>query len=44
MSRKLTQEELDFAKNDPALFMKNHKIPLIVDEVQRAPELFLQLK
>ena len=36
--------ELDFAKNDPALFMKNHKIPLIVDEVQRAPELFLQLK
>ena len=36
--------EQDLAKNDPALFLKNHKIPLIVDEVQRAPELFLQLK
>lgn len=36
--------ELDLAKNDPALFLKNHKIPLIVDEVQRAPDLFLQLK
>lgn len=36
--------ELDLAKNDPALFMKNHKSPLIVDEVQRSPELFLQLK
>lgn len=36
--------ELDLAKNDPALFMKNHKLPVIVDEVQRAPELFLQLK
>lgn len=36
--------ELDLAKNDPALFIKNHKIPLIVDEVQRAPDLFLQLK
>lgn len=36
--------ELDLAKNDPSLFIKNHKIPLIVDEVQRVPELFLQLK
>lgn len=36
--------ELDLAKNDPALFMKNHKLPVIIDEVQRAPELFLQLK
>lgn len=36
--------ELDLAKNDPALFIKNHKMPLIIDEVQRAPELFLQLK
>jgi len=36
--------ELDLAKNDPALFIKNHKIPLVIDEVQRAPELFLQLK
>lgn len=36
--------ELDLARGDPALFMKNHKLPLIIDEVQRAPELFLQIK
>lgn len=36
--------ELDMAKNDPALFIKNHKMPIIIDEVQRAPEIFLQLK
>jgi len=36
--------ELDLATEDPALFLKNHKIPLIIDEVQRAPNLFLQLK
>lgn len=36
--------ELDLAKNDPSLFLKNHAIPLIIDEVQRVPELFLQLK
>ena len=36
--------ELDLAKKDPALFMKNHNLPLIIDEVQRAPEIFLQLK
>lgn len=36
--------ELDLAKNDPSLFLKNHPIPLIIDEVQRVPELFLQLK
>lgn len=36
--------ELDLAKKDPALFIKNHKLPLIIDEVQRAPEVFLQIK
>ena len=36
--------DLDLAKTDPALFFRNHPIPLIVDEVQRAPELFLQMK
>lgn len=36
--------ELDIAKKDPGLFLKNHKLPLIIDEVQRAGELFLQLK
>lgn len=36
--------ELDLATKDPGLYLKNHKLPLIIDEVQRAPELFLQLK
>jgi len=36
--------ELDLATQDPGLYLKNHKLPLIIDEVQRAPELFLQLK
>ena len=36
--------ELDMAQNDPALFFKNHPIPVVVDEVQRSPNLFLQIK
>lgn len=36
--------ELEIAKRDPALFFKNHQLPVLVDEVQRAPELFLQMK
>lgn len=36
--------ELETAKNDPALFFKNNRMPVIVDEVQRAPELFMQIK
>ena len=36
--------ELDMAKKDPALFLKNHSMPLIIDEIQRVPELFLQIK
>ena len=36
--------ELALAQNDPALFFKNHPLPVIVDEVQRAPDLFLQIK
>ncbi len=36
--------ELDLAQRDPALFFKNHPLPVIVDEIQRAPSLFLQLK
>ncbi len=32
------------AKNDPALFIKNNPPPAIYDEVQRAPELFLEIK
>ena len=36
--------ELSLAQNDPALFFKNHPLPVIIDEVQRAPDLFLQIK
>ena len=36
--------ELETAKNDPGLFFKNNRMPVIVDEVQRAPELFLEIK
>ncbi len=32
------------ARQDPALFLKNHPVPIILDEVQRAPELFQELK
>ena len=32
--------ELMTAKNDPELFLKNHPAPLIIDECQRAKELF----
>ena len=38
----LQQREL--ARNDPALFLQSHKTPLIIDEVQYAPELFSAIK
>ena len=34
----------DMAKNDPALFLQIHKPPLLIDEVQYAPELFTYIK
>ncbi len=34
----------DLAKTDPALFFQNYKPPIIIDEVQYAPELFTQIK
>lgn len=34
----------DLAKNDPALFLQLHKPPILIDEVQYAPELFTYLK
>ena len=37
-------QELELARTDPALFFKNHKLPLIIDEVQYAPELFKYIK
>lgn len=36
--------DLSIAQKDAALFFKNHPLPVIVDEVQRAPNLFLQIK
>ena len=35
---------LDLAKNDPALFFRQNPTPLIIDEVQYAPEIFRQIK
>ncbi len=36
--------ELDLARTDPVIFFKNHSFPLVIDEVQYAPELFRQIK
>lgn len=38
------RRELQTAKLDPAIFIKSHKIPLIVDEVQKCPELFTEIE
>ena len=37
-------DERSLAKNDPALFLQRHKPPVIIDEVQYAPELFNAIK
>ena len=34
----------DMAKNDPALFLQLHMPPILIDEVQYAPELFTYIK
>lgn len=34
----------EMAKNDPALFLQIHKPPILIDEVQYAPELFTYIK
>lgn len=36
--------ERDMAKNDPAMFLQLHKSPVLIDEVQYAPELFTYVK
>lgn len=36
--------ELMTAKNDPALFLDGHPVPLIIDECQRAKELFPEIE
>lgn len=37
-------EQRELAKTDPALFLQSHQPPLIIDEVQYAPELFSAIK
>lgn len=37
-------QEAELARNDPALFFQRHPPPLIVDEIQYAPELFRTIK
>ena len=34
----------DLAKSDPVLFFQTYKPPILIDEVQKAPELFDQIK
>jgi len=34
----------DLAKSDPALFFQMYKPPVLIDEIQKAPELFEQIK
>lgn len=34
----------DLAKSDPVLFFQTYRPPIIIDEVQYAPELFSQIK
>lgn len=37
-------DERDLAAHAPKAFFRRHPLPLFIDEIQRAPELFLQLK
>lgn len=37
-------QHLALARQDAALFFQSHQLPLIIDEVQRAPELFSAVK
>ena len=37
-------EERKLAKNDPAMFLQMHSLPIFIDEVQYAPELFSYIK
>ena len=36
--------ERELAINDPAMFLQIHKPPILIDEVQYAPELFTYIK
>lgn len=37
-------DDLQTAQNAPNFFFKNHPLPVFVDEIQRVPQLFLQVK
>lgn len=37
-------EERNLAKRDPAMFLQMHSLPIFIDEVQYAPELFSYIK
>lgn len=37
-------EERGLAKRDPAMFLQIHSTPIMIDEVQYAPELFSYIK
>ena len=37
-------EERKLAKNDPAMFFQIHNLPIFIDEIQYAPELFSYIK
>lgn len=37
-------EERNLAKNDPKLFLEMHPAPILIDEIQYAPELFSYIK
>lgn len=37
-------QERELARNDPEMFLKLHKPPVLIDEVQYAPELFSYIK
>jgi uncharacterized protein len=39
-----TLEERELAKNDPGRFLERYKAPLLLDEIQYAPELFPYIK
>ena len=38
------KQERELAQNDPVAFFKRHPVPLIIDEVQRVPELLEMLQ
>lgn len=47
LRRKVTLDDMDerrLAKSDPALFLELHPSPVLIDEIQYAPELFSYIK